>query len=107
MTYTRHRDTQETLQIIDRLDLDTERGAEDGGDGEGLQELYRRFGLEDRFLAGTLSPWQRLRPRAWCLFEEINSSTAARVRYYSFHSQCKLLIRIVYWAVWLEGLSQF
>ena len=40
MTYTRHRDTQETLQTIDRMELDTEHDAV--GEGGAEQELYRR-----------------------------------------------------------------
>ena len=70
MTYTRHRDTEETLQIIDTLDVATEKITED--------ELYKRFGMNDDFKSGTLTPWLRLKPKIWCLFEEPYSSNSAK-----------------------------
>ena len=71
MTYTTHRNTQETLQILDRLDLDTDKLTE--------EDIMKRFGLEDRYKNGELNCWQNIKPRIWALFEEPNSSPAAKV----------------------------
>lgn len=65
------RDTQETLAVLDRLDLDTEKPSD--------EELARKFGMEDDYLNGTLSWWQRLKPKMWSLSDEPYSSTAAKV----------------------------
>jgi hypothetical protein len=71
MTYTSHRDTQETLAVLDRLDLDTEKPSD--------EEIARKFGMEDDYLNGTLSWWQRLKPKLWSLSDEPYSSNAAKV----------------------------
>ncbi|GAB6019533.1 hypothetical protein CHUAL_001107 [Chamberlinius hualienensis] len=70
MTYTSHRDTQETLAVLDRLDLDTEKPSD--------EEIFRKFGMEDDYLNGQLSWWQRLKPKIWSLFDEPYSSSAAK-----------------------------
>ena len=75
MTYTTHRDTRETLQIIDRLDLDTEKLT--------TEDIMKKFGLEEQLQNGDLTFWQNLKPRIWALFDEPNSSTAAKVWYSS------------------------
>lgn len=72
MTYTKHRDTQETLTIIDNLDIDSEKMT-----GE---ELYKKFGFDDAYARKRLTKWQKTIPRIWCLFEEPNSSRSAKVR---------------------------
>jgi len=72
MTYTQHRDTQETLAVLDRLDLDTEKPSD--------EEIARKFGMEDDYLNGTLSWWQKLKPKLWSLSDEPYSSNAAKVR---------------------------
>ncbi len=72
MTYTAHRDTQDTLQILDRADMD----AEDCTDGE----LYKRFGLEEQYECNDLSCWQKYRPKLWAIFEAPRSSLTAKVR---------------------------
>ena len=66
-----HRDTQETLAVLDRLDLDTEKPSE--------EELARKFGFEEDYYKGTLSWWQEVKPRIWSLFDEPYSSNAAKV----------------------------
>ena len=71
MTYTQHRDTQETLTVLDTLDLDTEKPSD--------EEIAKRFGFEDEFLGGTVSWWQRTKPRIWSMFDEPYSSNAAKV----------------------------
>ncbi|XP_073827347.1 potassium voltage-gated channel shaker cognate w isoform X2 [Musca autumnalis] len=71
MTYTQHRDTQETLAVLDRLDLDTEKPSE--------EELARKFGFEEDYYKGTLSWWQETKPRIWSLFDEPYSSNAAKI----------------------------
>ena len=71
MTYTTHRDTQETLLTLDRLDLDTDRPT--------TEDIMKRFGLDDKYHSGDLTCWQRVMPRVWALFDEPNSSTSAKV----------------------------
>ncbi|XP_076765380.1 potassium voltage-gated channel protein Shaw isoform X2 [Xylocopa sonorina] len=71
MTYTQHRDTQETLTVLDRLDLDTEKPTD--------EELARKFGFEEAYYEGTLTWWQKLKPQMWSLFDEPYSSLAAKV----------------------------
>lgn len=70
MTYTQHRDTEETLAVLDRLDLDTEKPSE--------EEIARKFGFEEDFANNRLSKWQRLKPKMWSFFDEPYSSTGAQ-----------------------------
>lgn len=70
MTYTTHRDTQETLAILDRLDLEENITDED---------LYQKFGLGEEYQNGSLSLWQKIKPRVWALFDEPYSSIPAKV----------------------------
>ncbi|CAB0008035.1 unnamed protein product, partial [Nesidiocoris tenuis] len=65
-----HRDTQETLAVLDRLDLDSEKPSD--------EELARKFGFEEDYFRGTVSWWQRLKPQLWSLFDEPYSSNAAK-----------------------------
>ncbi|XP_076042708.1 potassium voltage-gated channel shaker cognate w isoform X2 [Oratosquilla oratoria] len=71
MTYTSHRDTQETLAVLDRLDLDTDKPSD--------EETARKFGFEDDYYSGNLSWWQKMKPKLWSLFDEPYSSQAAKV----------------------------
>lgn len=71
MTYTQHRDTEETLAVLDRLDLDTEKPSE--------EEIARKFGFEEDYANNRLSRWQRLKPKMWSFFDEPNSSTGAKL----------------------------
>jgi len=71
MTYTQHRDTQETLAVLDRLDLDTDKPNE--------EEVARKFGFEDDYYNGTVSWWQNSKPKLWSLFDEPYSSQAAKI----------------------------
>jgi potassium voltage-gated channel Shaw-related subfamily C member 1 len=73
MTYTQHRDTQEILAELDRLDLDTEKMSE--------EDLAKKFGFDEdsNFRNGVL-PWYKLmQPKVWQLFEEPYSSNASKV----------------------------
>ena len=72
MTYTCHRDTQQTLAILDTLDIDSDKLT-----GE---ELARKFGHEEEYLSGRMSCWQKIKPKIWLLFDEPYSSNAAKVR---------------------------
>ncbi|VDK50326.1 unnamed protein product [Anisakis simplex] len=74
MTYTQHRDTQEVLATLDKLDLDFDEELINN-----QEEIYRRFGWEDDFHNDSLSAWQKLKPRIWRLFDEPSSSQAAKV----------------------------
>lgn len=71
-----HRDTQETLAVLDRLDLDTEKPSD--------EEVARKFGFEEDYFKGTLSWWQLTKPKIWFLFDEPYSSTAAKVSSFFF-----------------------
>ncbi|XP_070506698.1 potassium voltage-gated channel protein Shaw-like isoform X2 [Chironomus tepperi] len=71
MTYTQHRDTQETLAVLERLDLDTEKPTE--------EELARKFGYEEAYAKGKVNWWQRLKPKLWSLMDEPYSSNAAKI----------------------------
>lgn len=68
---TQHRDTQETLAVLDRLDLDTEKPSE--------EELARKFGFEEDYFKGSVSWWQNIKPQIWSLFDEPYSSNSAKV----------------------------
>lgn len=69
MTYTAHRETQQTLAILDTLDLDklTE------------EEIAEKFGWEDDYQRHRLSSWQQMKPKLWLLFDEPYSSFPAKV----------------------------
>ncbi|OAD56714.1 Potassium voltage-gated channel protein Shaw [Eufriesea mexicana] len=69
-TYSIHRDTQATLAILDKLDVEGEKLSD--------EEIARLFGFEDEYNRGTLTRWQKVRPRIWALFDEPYSSTAAK-----------------------------
>ncbi|XP_054724733.1 potassium voltage-gated channel protein Shaw-like [Uloborus diversus] len=71
MTYTQHRDTQETLAVLDRLDLDTDKPSD--------EEIARKFGMEEDYREGTMSCWQRVKPKIWSLFDEPYSSLGAKI----------------------------
>ncbi|XP_031623677.1 potassium voltage-gated channel protein Shaw-like [Contarinia nasturtii] len=71
-TYSTHRDTQETLAILDKLDLDNEDEPSD-------ESVARLFGYEENLLNGDLSYWQRTKPKIWALFDEPSSSTGAKI----------------------------
>jgi potassium voltage-gated channel Shaw-related subfamily C member 1 len=66
-----HRNTQETLAVLDRLDLDTEKPSD--------EEVARKFGYEDAYSKGRVSWWQNMKPQIWSLFDEPYSSNAAKV----------------------------
>ncbi|XP_050294080.1 potassium voltage-gated channel protein Shaw-like isoform X2 [Anthonomus grandis grandis] len=70
-TYSVHRDTQATLAILDKLDIDAERPSD--------EEVARMFGYEEAYHAGTLTRWQRIKPKIWALFDEPYSSSSAKV----------------------------
>lgn len=66
-----HRNTQETLTVLDRLDLDTDKPSE--------EEIARKFGFEEAYAKGDVSWWQNMKPQIWSLFDEPYSSNAAKV----------------------------
>ena len=73
-----HRDTQETLTVLDRLDLDTDKPS--------AEETAKKFGFEDDYYSGELSWWQKTKPKIWSIFDEPYSSSAAKVRTLYFYS---------------------
>ncbi|XP_045477525.1 potassium voltage-gated channel protein Shaw-like isoform X2 [Harmonia axyridis] len=70
-TYSVHRDTQATLAILDKLDIDAAKPSD--------EEIARMFGYEEAYHAGTMSYWQRLKPKIWALFDEPYSSSNAKI----------------------------
>lgn len=72
MTYTGHRNTEEVLAILDKLDIDTDQKSE--------EEIMKNFNLENEYRDGTLNAWQRIRPKIWTMFDEPYSSNFAKVR---------------------------
>lgn len=56
---------------MDKLDIDAERPSE--------EEVARMFGYEEAYHAGTLTRWQKLKPKIWALFDEPYSSSSAKV----------------------------
>ncbi|KAK7601372.1 hypothetical protein V9T40_008813 [Parthenolecanium corni] len=68
-TYSIHRDTQATLAILDKLDIDNDKPTK--------EEIARLFGYEDDFLSGNLTWWQRMKPQIWAIFDEPRSSKVA------------------------------
>lgn len=75
-TYTKHRDTEETLATLERLSLDDEKTSE--------QDLARMFGLdEDPDWQKGVLPWhKRIKPIIWQMFYEPNSSKTAKALTY-------------------------
>lgn len=76
MTYTVYRDSQQTLEIIDKLDT--------GVDVESLNDmdefLANKFGFGEQLRRGErLSLWQKLKPKIWLLFDEPYSSCLAKL----------------------------
>lgn len=71
ISFSQHRDTQETLTVLDRLDLDAEKPS--------AEETAKKFGFEDDFYSGNLSWWQKTKPKIWSMFDEPYSSSAAKV----------------------------
>ena len=66
-----HRDTQQTLTVLERLDLDTEKPT--------AEETAKKFGFEDDFYSGSISWWQKTKPKIWSTFDEPYSSSLAKV----------------------------
>ena len=82
MTYTQHRDTQEVLATLDKLDIDSD---EDRYTNK--EEIYKRFGWEEDYLNNSLNSWQKLKPKLWALFDEPGSSLPAKVSKEKFDAQ--------------------
>jgi hypothetical protein len=77
MTYTKHRSTQDTLQTLDSLGLDTVRSTTD--------DLIKKFSMENDLhllTTGHLPLYKRCRMIIWQLFEEPRSSTISKVNEY-------------------------
>lgn len=75
MTYTQHRDTQDVLEVLDKLEGDPDRPSD--------EEIYRKFGYEESYQNGTLNFWQRIKPKLWPLFDDPASSQLAKVWFYA------------------------
>ncbi|TKR80388.1 hypothetical protein L596_014468 [Steinernema carpocapsae] len=75
MTYTQHRDTQETLAVLDRLDMDSHK-EEDPKLRE--EDVMKKFGWEDDYMRNEISTWMKYKPKIWALFDEPYSSQTAK-----------------------------
>lgn len=64
---------QNTLAILDKLDIENEKPTE--------EQIARLFGFEEALSNGELNCWQRLKPKIWAMFDEPSSSTGAKVEY--------------------------
>ncbi|UJR26305.1 hypothetical protein I4U23_007643 [Adineta vaga] len=74
MTYTKHRSTQETLETLDSLGLDTVRSTPD--------DIIKKFGWENDLnliTTGQVNTYKRIRSLIWQIFEEPRSSKASKV----------------------------
>merc|ERR1712179_122784 len=69
MTYTRHRETKDTLAILDKLD--PEKPSDEA--------VAKLFGYEEEYHKGNLTWWMKMKPKIWSLFDEPHSSVPARV----------------------------
>lgn len=76
-TYTKHRDTEETLATLERLALDDEKTSS--------EELAKMFGFEEEFnefMRGGQLPWyKKTKPIVWQMFNEPYSSQTAKVTF--------------------------
>jgi len=89
MTYTSYRDTQDTLQTLERLDLDCERSDVDdvsGADTAGCRQStsssvahYEHTGRLRRHITRLFDVLRRVRPVIWTTFEKPYSSKLAKV----------------------------
>ena len=57
--------------MLERLDLDTEKPT--------AEETAKKFGFEDDFYSGSISWWQKTKPKIWSTFDEPYSSSLAKV----------------------------
>ena len=71
LTYTRHRDTQATLSVLDTLDSELQKKTE--------EELARMFGYEEEYHGGNMTLWMKIKPMVWMMFDEPKSSIYAKV----------------------------
>ena len=73
-TYTKHRDTEETLATLEKLEMEEDRTSD--------ADLARMFGIDEdpRWLNGTLPFYKKIKPIVWQLFNEPNSSRLAKVK---------------------------
>jgi hypothetical protein len=87
MTYTKYRSTQETLQVLDTLNLDTVQSTN--------EDIIKKFAWEnDNELrtTGHLSMRKRLMGTIWQLFEEPRSSAMSHV---TINIQSNPLFRLI------------
>uniref|UniRef100_A0A914XW21 Ion transport domain-containing protein n=1 Tax=Plectus sambesii TaxID=2011161 RepID=A0A914XW21_9BILA len=69
-TYTVHRETEDVLSTLDKLDAVEEINTECN---------YQRFGWEEDFRYNRLTFWQRIKPQMWAIMDHPNSSPTARI----------------------------
>ena len=87
LTYTRHRDTQATLSILDNLDSEPEKKTE--------EELARMFSYDEQYSKGTMTTWMRLRMEVWMMFDDPKSSIYAKVWKFSQSRRLTLISQIL------------
>ncbi|VDN60738.1 unnamed protein product [Dracunculus medinensis] len=89
MTYTQHRDTQETLAVLDKLDMDNREDDPDSRE----KEIMKKFGWEEEYYQGRITFWMKYKPKIWALFDEPYSSQTAKI--IAAISVCFIVISIV------------
>ncbi|CAJ0583374.1 unnamed protein product, partial [Mesorhabditis spiculigera] len=69
------KDTQETLAVLDRMDVDNRE------DDPQVREMdvMKKFGWEEDFYQGKKTKWMKIKPRMWALFDEPYSSKWAKI----------------------------
>ena len=75
MTYTKHRDTDDVLEVLDQLEID-------GHDPDVLSDenIYAKFKIEkDRFDNFKITKLKKVQIELWKLFDEPYSSKSAKV----------------------------
>ena len=78
-TYTKHRQTEETLMTLEKLNIDVDKTPR--------SELATKFGMDrEPGYPENLSFFKRIQPIVWQMFEEPRSSIPARVTTFIFSS---------------------
>ena len=69
MTYTTHRQTQQVLKKLQKIDLAKPNE----------EDFMAKFHLADKFKYGALTTWERLKPKIWGYFDAPYSSYVSKV----------------------------
>lgn len=101
MSYSTHREAQETLAEFDGGDLDQQDDDFDEDD------IAQRFGIEEGGEQKQMSLWQKWQPKIWTLVEEPYSSRAAEVTKKISVQPCILFSHFIYLFVLISRTQEF